>query len=97
MTLALSQSRTSRSGFHVFFDPSDRFVESSPAREDSLDPHLLKMRNIPFGDDTADDDLDVIDLLLFHFLHQFCADRQVGSGHNGEADDTPHPPGWRYG
>jgi len=74
----------------VFFDPSDRFVERSSSGEDALDPDLLERRDIPFGNDTADDDQDVINLLFSHLLHQFFADRQVGSGHNRKADDV-HP------
>ena len=70
---------TSRSGLHVFFDPSDRFVERSSSGKDALDPNLMKRRDVAFGDDAADDDQDIVDFLLFHFLDQFFADRQVGS------------------
>jgi len=69
------------------FDPLDRFVKRRPSGEYSFDSYFLQFRDIPFRDHAPNHNHDVIDLLLFHFLHQFFADRQVGTGHDGEADD----------
>ena len=53
----------------MLFDPLDRFVKRGAAREDALNPDLLKRGNIPFGDDAAHHHEDVIKFLLLHLLH----------------------------
>src|SRR5215470_7716932 len=57
-------------------------------KEDFSDTGFFQRGNVGFGDDTADEDGDVVHAFFVKELHQLRAEGVVGAGKDGEADDV---------
>src|SRR6185436_2888803 len=71
---------------HVAGDEVDDLLHRRPGQEDTLDPHLVQLRDVHVRNDAADDDEHVLETLLAEQLHHARTDVHVRPRQDREAD-----------
>ncbi len=69
-------------------DEIDDLLRGSSGQKDFGDARLLEGGDVGFGDDTADEDSDVVHALFAEQVHELRADGVVSARKNGEANDV---------